>query len=706
MAESSITGATNNYGFYGNIASGTGRWNFFAAGTAANYMAGALGIGTTSVTDRNLGIGKNITGATAAYGVVNNGVIQSDVTSLSQYYRTTAATAAASFTLTTLDHFAAVQGTIGATSAVTTQVGFNVSSSLTGATNDYGFYGNLAAGTGIYNLYMAGTADNLLAGNLGIGANAAGNSLVIAKTVTGAASSRFVWASGSIASDVTTNAFGIATNISTQAASFTLPSLVHFYANQSTIGAGSTVTNQFGFFAESTLVGATNDYGFYGNIAAGTGLWNLYMNGTAQNYLAGNLGLGTTTPAVTLDVNKAGGQLRVSDGTVDMRMLPLAASSVGIAGTVSNHAYVLYTNNTERMRITAAGDVGIGTTSPGGKLDVRANTNGNNLSIVQNDSTGASSQSTFRINAGGRYVDFVANYTSQYFAMQGSSLTTYYQDFDTQVFRTNAGTERMRIDSSGNVGIGVTPSAWASGFKALQVNTASCFAGTSTRLFLGQNWYDAAGGGTYITTAAASRYDQLAGQHLWLSASSGTAGTGITFTQVLSIEKDKSLALQGTSPVTGVGVTFPATQSASSDANTLDDYEEGTFSPTISGWSGTYTTRKGFYTKVGRLVTLIGQVSTVAGTGTFIDYPGPANYPFAAGGYAGSYYNGTWAVTSGAQALPTDWLTAGPLDGPMNGNTSSFPNVFVANAVISNWTAAQCNAAVIFEIRFQVTYYT
>jgi hypothetical protein len=52
----------------------------------------------------------------------------------------------------------------------------------------------------------------------------------------------------------------------------------------------------------------------------------------------------------------------------------------------------------------------------------------------------------------------------------------------------------------------------------------------------------------------------------------------------------------------GSGITFPATQSASTDANTLDDYEEGTWTPSVGG-SATYTTQVGTYTKVGRVVT-------------------------------------------------------------------------------------------------------
>ena len=61
-------------------------------------------------------------------------------------------------------------------------------------------------------------------------------------------------------------------------------------------------------------------------------------------------------------------------------------------------------------------------------------------------------------------------------------------------------------------------------------------------------------------------------------------------------------------PSSGAGVSFPATQSASSDANTLDDYEEGTYTPTLSFGGAstgiTYDVQTGRYTKVGRLVTV------------------------------------------------------------------------------------------------------
>jgi hypothetical protein len=65
-----------------------------------------------------------------------------------------------------------------------------------------------------------------------------------------------------------------------------------------------------------------------------------------------------------------------------------------------------------------------------------------------------------------------------------------------------------------------------------------------------------------------------------------------------------NIGLGGATPTTsGTGITFPATASASTDANTLDDYEEGTWTPVdISGASLAFTSNEGTYTKIGRIV--------------------------------------------------------------------------------------------------------
>jgi len=80
-----------------------------------------------------------------------------------------------------------------------------------------------------------------------------------------------------------------------------------------------------------------------------------------------------------------------------------------------------------------------------------------------------------------------------------------------------------------------------------------------------------------------------------------------------------TVVVSGTTPSLN-GITFPATQVASADANTLDDYEEGTFTPTYVGESSTgtttYTSQYGKYTKIGNVITLWVDITFTAATGT------------------------------------------------------------------------------------------
>jgi hypothetical protein len=99
---------------------------------------------------------------------------------------------------------------------------------------------------------------------------------------------------GTVPSGTTGAAYGFNSHLLTQAASFTCSNFYHFFSYQNSIGAGSAVTNQYGYFVDSSLTGATNNYGFFSNIASGTNRWNFYAAGTAQNYFAGNTGVGVT----------------------------------------------------------------------------------------------------------------------------------------------------------------------------------------------------------------------------------------------------------------------------------------------------------------------------------------------------------------------------------------------------------------------------
>jgi len=309
-------------------------------------FSGYIGIGATPVAGTIVKIGYNLTGATTAVGVNIPSVVQTDVTAGAVGYRTSISTVAASFTLPSLTHYQVNQGTIGAGSTVTSQYGFSVGASMSGATNNYGFYGGLAAATNNYNLYMTGTADNFLAGKTGIGGAAQlGETLRLGKTITGATTAVALYNVGVVQSDITAAAYYYRTFTSTVAASFTLPSLVHYGTAQSTIGSGSVVTSQIGFEANSTLIGATNNYGFYGNIPAGTGRYNLYMLGTAQNVFNGDVlvtgsaasvGYGTGSGGTATQATSRTTAVTLNKATGSITLFSAAGSTTASSFTVNN----------------------------------------------------------------------------------------------------------------------------------------------------------------------------------------------------------------------------------------------------------------------------------------------------------------------------------------------------------------------------------
>ena len=104
-------------------------------------------------------------------------------------------------------------------------------------------------------------------------------------------------------------------------------------------------------------------------------------------------------------------------------------------------------------------------------------------------------------------------------------------------------------------------------------------------------------------------------------------------TSFLTSAAGYTVALQGATAVTGCGISFPATQNASSNANTLDDYEEGTFTPSITATGVTaYATRIGKYTKIGQVVVINIDFVTAISTGTTGTFT-ISNAPFTQAGF-------------------------------------------------------------------------
>ena len=139
----------------------------------------------------------------------------------------------------------------------------------------------------------------------------------------------------------------------------------------------------------------------------------------------------------------------------------------------------------------------------------------------------------------------------------------------------NVGNGGLVKDASGNVGVGVVPSAWSL-IKALELPSGvylGSYTGSSTpNLYLGANNYFNGTNFIYSGSYAATRYDQTAGVHSWFNAASGTAGNAITFTEVMRIDTAGRLLLGTTSLVSGFSAISTIVSATNTSSNiTLKD---------------------------------------------------------------------------------------------------------------------------------------
>jgi hypothetical protein len=132
----------------------------------------------------------------------------------------------------------------------------------------------------------------------------------------------------------------------------------------------------------------------------------------------------------------------------------------------------------------------------------------------------------------------------------------FFPAADTIAF-SEGGVETARFDSAGNLGLGVTPSAWSTGFgiKALQVGPMGALVGSSSNTNLAHNNYFDGTNVRYINSSPASYYLQAdTGAHSWYNAPSGTAGNAISFTQAMTLDASGNLGVGTTSPAARLDV--------------------------------------------------------------------------------------------------------------------------------------------------------
>ena len=262
------------------------------------------------------------------------------------------------------------------------------------------------------------------------------------------------------------------------------------------------------------------------------------------------VGIGTDSPSDLLELSGSTAQpaIRFTDEDVaGLYHRVFTPTNTGLAisadtGNVAANSFLRFdVDGTERMRIDSSGNLGIGTTSPDAPLTVQG---------------GSATSATIQLK-GGALANDNASIHSLYnlYLKADSSESIANRNIIFQVGSTDA----MRIDSSGNVGIGVTPSTSANLTniempQGVQIGARN-LSGVP-QMYLSSNVSGDAYAPTYKVNGYATQYriESSGGQHEWYTAPSGTAGNAITFTRAMTLDSSGRLLIGTTNSVNDIHV--------------------------------------------------------------------------------------------------------------------------------------------------------